>query len=101
MPPSKPNMNFREANKMRKVRSGSNTTNLLSTNPLALFAAGVEQTVREKIYSPTDYKDYELDAMARKEQSEIKSETNSLTKREFHVADILKILSWIKPQINS
>jgi hypothetical protein len=96
MPPSKPNMNFREVNKMRNVRSGSNTT-----NPLALFAAGVEQTVREKIYSPTDYKDYELDAMARKEQSKVIAEPKFLTKLGFHVVDIFKMLPWIKPQVNS
>ena len=94
-------MNFREEHKLRKVRSGSNTTNTLSTNPLALFAAGVEQTVREKIYSPTDYKDYELDAMVRKEQSKVIAEPKFLTKLGFHVVGILKMLSWIKPQVNS
>ncbi|MFT5276213.1 MAG: hypothetical protein ACI9J2_002757, partial [Saprospiraceae bacterium] len=53
----------KEASKMRKVRSAFSTA-----NPAVMFAQGVEQIISDKIDNPTNYHDYELNEMLRKEQ---------------------------------
>lgn len=49
---------------MRKVR---NTIHY--SNPLAMFADGVEQIIREKTERPTSYTDHELAVMMQNEQT--------------------------------
>ncbi len=53
--------NSKEAPKMRRVRTHKSS----NSNPLAMFAAGVEQIVSDHVSQPTAYDDQELRAMER------------------------------------
>ena len=53
--------NSKEAPKMRRVRNHKSS----NTNPLAMFAVGVEQIVSDHMAQPTNYEDQELRAMER------------------------------------
>ena len=76
---------------MRKVRN-----QIHSSNPLAMFAYGVESIVRDKMVNPTSYNDYELNAMARKEAIEDYNSPKHTPARGFHIVDLLQELFWSK-----
>ena len=83
---------------MKKVRSAYS-----STNPAVMFAQGVEQIVSDHIDHPTDYHDYELNEMIRKEQyNNAQSLTGTTSKRwTFSIVNLLKGLAWKKNELNS
>ena len=53
--------NRKEATKMRRVRNHKSS----DTNPLAMFAVGLEQMVSDQMSQPSKYDDQELRAMQR------------------------------------
>ena len=77
---------------MRKIRN----QHISSTNPLLMFAQGVEQIVRDKGVSPTQYNDYELNAITRKKQADASQTPKNLTSRGFHIVDLVQELIWNK-----
>lgn len=80
---------------MRKVKSQSNHHH----NPLAMFADGIEQIVREKSIEPTRYDDYELKEIQRKEQF-MPQQANRIHVLlcKLSVVELLRNLFWTRKQ---
>jgi histidinol-phosphate/aromatic aminotransferase/cobyric acid decarboxylase-like protein len=65
-----------------------------STNPLGLFAQGVEHIIREQSEKTNRYDDYELNEMVRKEACLKNSSPKYSPFFGFHITDLVKQLVW-------
>lgn len=78
-----------EATKMRRVRNNTSSENT--------FNQGVEQIIREKVARPTEYRDYELNAILHKEQFVSEEISESARGRGYSVNDLMQELVYSHP----
>ena len=74
---------------MRRVRNNTTSENT--------FDQGIQQIIRDKVARPTDYRDYELNAIVRKEQFEATRIPQKTPERGYSVSDLMQELAWSKP----
>ncbi|MEJ2177108.1 MAG: hypothetical protein P8Y12_03985 [Gammaproteobacteria bacterium] len=74
---------------MRKMRNQEDYA-----NPALTFAQAVEQIVSEKIAHPTQYKDYELETLTRKEQQQNLGKSKHRRSCGFNFVEFLKSFVW-------
>ena len=59
-----------------------------------LFTQGVKRIIDEHARCPTNYRDYELDAMLRKEQALASFSQKRSRSFSAHIADVLNVFVW-------
>ncbi len=74
---------------MRTVRNNNRTENS--------FEQGIKQIVSEKAARPTEYADYELNAIMRREQYETTRTSVNAPGRGYSISDMMQELAWSTP----